>query len=124
DGINQSVGPLCRLDRGRQRHLAAIVFAVGQQNDGLAAWLLFEDFIGGEHDRVVKCSATAEPAPLSRIRAGRRRCRNGERPTAPGIPATAGVSAGATLTCPAPLHAAPSVGGLEFVQSLLELLSR
>src|SRR5579872_332658 len=59
DRINHTVGPLSRLDGGLQGFLAASVISVGKNDKGLAALLLFHQFIGSEVDGIVQQGAAA-----------------------------------------------------------------
>src|SRR4051812_16819164 len=56
DRIGQRFGALAGRDSLGERDLATAVLAVGQQDQGLAASLLFHDLIGGEIDSVVERS--------------------------------------------------------------------
>src|SRR5208337_2086519 len=60
DAINEGIGALRGRDGFRQSLFAAVVDAIGEDDDGLAAWLLFHQFVGGQEDRVIEqCAATA-----------------------------------------------------------------
>ena len=54
DGINDRAGPLSGVDGGAQRLLAALVDAVGEEHQHLAAVLLARDLIRGQIDRIVE----------------------------------------------------------------------
>src|SRR5438552_3797191 len=53
NGIHQRVGALSRFNRAGQADLAAIVYAVGEQDERLPATLLPRDFIAGEQNGIV-----------------------------------------------------------------------
>src|SRR5271165_1707659 len=57
--VHERVGALGRLDGTAQANLAALVHAVRQNNECLAALLLAGDFVRGQEDRVVQLGAAA-----------------------------------------------------------------
>ena len=59
NAVNQGVGSQGGFDRFGEGFLAAAVDAVGQDNQGFAALLLFHQFIGSEIDGVVEKRAAA-----------------------------------------------------------------
>jgi hypothetical protein len=59
DAVDESVGALRGFEGFGEGFLAAAVDAVGEDDEGFAALLLFHEFVGGEVDGVVeKCAAT------------------------------------------------------------------
>ena len=59
NAINQGVSPLRRFEGFGERFLAAAVDAVGKDNEGFAAPLLFHQFVGGEVNGIVEECAAA-----------------------------------------------------------------
>ena len=60
DAINEGIGALRGGDGFRQSLFAAVVNAIGEYDEGLAAWLLFQQFVGGQENGVVEqCAAPA-----------------------------------------------------------------
>src|SRR5208283_4690263 len=54
DAIHEGIGALRRRDGLLQIFFAAVVHAIGENNDGFAAFLLFHQFVGGQKNRVVE----------------------------------------------------------------------
>jgi hypothetical protein len=63
NAINQGVGALRGFDGFAERFLAAAVDAVGEDDEGFTALLLFHEFVGGEVDGIVEeCAASVTVA--------------------------------------------------------------
>ena len=62
DRVDQCVRALRRFDRSIERLAAAVVLAVAQQDEGLAAGLFPHDVVGPEEYRVIQRGASAAPA--------------------------------------------------------------
>jgi len=59
DAVDEGVGALSGFDGFGERFLAAVVDAVGEDDEGFAAPLFFHQLVGGEVDGVVEKSAAA-----------------------------------------------------------------
>src|SRR5271155_3552884 len=64
DAVDDGFGLLTRFNGAVHGLLAAPVLSIGQDHDGLAAGLLFRDFIAGQKNGVVEFRACASRAPV------------------------------------------------------------
>src|ERR1019366_4029788 len=59
DGIDQGIGPLRRFDGFGKQRSAAVIHAIGEQDERLAALLRAHQFVAGEQDGIVHGGASA-----------------------------------------------------------------
>ena len=65
NAVDQGVGALRAFDSLGEGFFTALVNAVGEDDERLAAWLFFHEFVGGEIDGVINKRAAATPVAVT-----------------------------------------------------------